>query len=156
MTPRQLERYLLLEQSGELSERQRRILDTELARSPAARDLRHELCGLAAALPEPITAPAPDAAANIAARLVQTAAPAPHFRPLTKTILAAAAALALFVSVQSFRAYRLPGPATTQLARSDADATADREWTDPLEDEFAELENVLFAISENLFEFAEL
>lgn len=156
MTPRPLENYLLLEQSGELSRRQRRALDTELAQSPAAREFRRELRGLAAALPEPTTAPSPDAVATIAARLAQTATPAPRFRRPAQTVLAAAAALALFAGIQSYRAHRSPAAAATQLALFDTEATADREWTDPLEDEFAELESLLLAISENPFEFADL
>lgn len=156
MTPRPLDHLLLLEQSGELSDRQRRVLDTELAQSPAARELHRELCGLAAALPEPTAAPSPAAAAAIAARLAQTLPSAPRFRRPAQTILAAAAALALFAGVQSYRAHRSPAAAATQLARIDTEATADRAWTDPLENDFAELESLLLAISENPFDLADL
>lgn len=156
MTPRPLKHLLLLEQSGELSDRQQRVLDAELAQSAAAREMRRALHGLAAALPEPTTPPSPDAAAHIAARLAQTAPPAPHFRRPAQIILAAAAALALFLSIQTFRTHRSPTAAAPQLARVETEAAADHEWTDPLEDDFAELERLLLAISDNPFEFADL
>ena len=68
MTPAQLEPLLLLEQSGELTDTQRRTLDAALAADPAARRLRDELRGLARALP-PAPDPAPGAAAQIAATM---------------------------------------------------------------------------------------
>ena len=142
MNPAQLEQLLLLEQSGELSPKQRRLLDAELAASPAARQARAALRGLANALPAPAASPAPDAAARIAARLAQT--PKPAFAPAWKSALAAAAALALLLGVRSYHgAPFTPAPAaTTEIA-----AAAEVEWTDPLDAEFTELETLLLAIS---------
>ena len=160
MTPAQREPLLLLEQSGELTDTQRRTLDAALAADPAARRLRDKLRGLARAIP-PAPDPAPGAAAQIAARLAQTQTNvrAPLFLPAWKPALAAAAALALLLGVQLFR----PGSpsADTDLARSETTATAENtpadDWTDPLADEFAELENLLTALSgEDPFGFAEL
>ena len=158
MTPAQLEPLLLLEQSGELTDTQRRTLDAALAADPAARRLRDELRGLARALP-PAPDPAPRAAAQIAARLQRNRKSLLAFRPAWKPALAAAAALALLLGVQLFR----PGSpsADTDLARSETTATAENtpadDWTDPLADDFTELENLLTALSaEDPFGFAEL
>lgn len=140
MNPSQLEQLLLLEQSGELSPKQRRQLDAALAAAPAARQSRDQLRSLANALPVP--QPAPDAAARIAARLAQ--APKPAFAPAWKSALAAAAALALLLGVRSYHgAPSTPASsATTEIA-----AAAEVEWTDPLDAEFTELETLLLAIS---------
>lgn len=141
MNAAQLEQLLLLEQSGELSPKQRRLLDAELAASPAARQSRAQLRSLADALPAP--APAPGAAARIAARLAQT--PKPAFAPAWKSALAAAAALAILLGVRAYHGARAPAPADSTLAA--ATVAEDEEWTDPLEAEFTELESLLLAIS---------
>ena len=155
MNPHELERLLLLEQSGELAPRQRRALDAELAASETARRLRNQLRVLATAAPEPAAAPAPDAAARIAARLRKNHKPASAFQPAWKPALAAAAALALFVGVRSFQR-----PASTSApAETAAIATAaeEEDWTDPLDAEFTELESLLAAMSTDAaFEITEL
>ena len=142
MNATQLEQLLLLEQSGELSPKQRRQLDAALAASPAARQSRDQLRGLASAIPVPAVRPAPEAAARIAARLAH--APKPAFAPAWKPVLAAAAALALLLGVRSYHgAPFTPAPsASTEIA-----AAAEVEWTDPLDAEFTELETLLLAIS---------
>ena len=145
MNPHELERLLLLEQSGELAPRQRRALDAELAASETARRLRDRLRAWTAAVPPPAAAPTPDAAARIAARLRKARKPAFAFRPAWKPALAAAAALALFVGVRTFQSGR-PGPAADSAAVAAATAE-EEEWTDPLDAEFAELESLLLAIS---------
>ena len=128
MTPAQLEPLLLLEQSGELTDTQRRTLDAALAADPAA-------------------------------RLATAARPRPAFHPAWNPALAAAAALALLLGIQLFRA---GSPSSeTQLARSETPAANDSstadDWTDPLADDFTELENLLTALSaEDPFGFAEL
>ena len=142
MNPTQLEQLLLLEQSGELSPAQRRLLAAELAASPEARQSRAALRGLADALPAPAAPPAPEAAARIAARLAQAPKPSFAFLPAWKPALAAAAALALLLGVYTLR----PGPAPVETAAVAA-ATEEEEWTDPLEAEFTELESLLLAIS---------
>lgn len=153
MNPKQLEQFLLLEQSGELSPRQRRALDAGLAAAHAARRFRDQLRTLAAAVPAPAAGPAPGAAVRIAARL--QAPPVSAFRPAWKPALAAAAALALFIGVRAFR----PAPVSIPAAETAAVATAaeEEEWTDPLDADFTELESLLAAISSNdAFEITEL
>ena len=155
MNPNQLERLLLLEQPGELTAKQRRALEAELAASSAARRFRDQLRALAGAVPPPAAGPAPDAAARIAARLRHDRQSFLVFRPVWKPALAAAAALALFVGVRSFQR-----PASTSApAETAAIATAaeEEDWTDPLDAEFTELESLLAAMSTDAaFEITEL
>ena len=155
MNPHELERLLLLEQSGELAPRQRRALDAELAASETARRLRNQLRVLATAAPEPAAAPAPDAAARIAARLHAKPKPVFAFQPAWKPALAAAAALALFVGVRSFqRPAATPAPAETAAV---ATAAEEEDWSDPLDAEFTELESLMANISSyDAYEITEL
>ena len=148
MNSNQLEQLLLLESSGELSPSQRRALDAELAASPEARRFRDQLRALAAAAPAPAAGPAPDAAARIAARL------APRLRMVVwKPLLATAAALALLLSVYTFR----PDPASAPIETAAVETAADEEWTDPLDADFTELEELLYAIAaDESFEISEL
>lgn len=143
MNPKQLEQLLLREQSGELSPRQRRELETALAASAEARRRRDDLRRLAAALPAPAAQPAPGTATKIAARLRQPARPAFNLLPAWKPALAAAAALALLLGVRAYRA----APGTAEPAPAVA-AAAEEEWTDPLETEFIALEELLAALDE--------
>ena len=154
MNPNQLEQLLLLEQSGELSTRQRRQLDRELAASAQARKLQAELRGFAQSLPAITAQPVPDVAARIDARLRHAAKPAFVFRPVWKPALAAVAALALLLGVRSYHDTRIApaDPAAVETA-----AAEEVEWTDPLEAEFTELESLLLAIStEDSLEITEL
>ena len=145
MNPMQLERLLLLEQSGELAPKQRRELEAELAGSAEARQQRDDLRRLAAALPAPAAQPVPGTATKIAARLRQPARPAFNLLPAWKPALAAAAALALILGVRAYRA--APGTAEPAPAVAAA-AAAEEEWTDPLETEFIALEELLAALDE--------
>lgn len=144
MNGKQLERLLLLEQSGELSPRQRRDLESALAAAPDARRLRADLRRFAGVLAAPTAQPAPDAAAKIAARLRPPAKPAFSPTPAWKPALAAAAALALLFGARSFR------PNLNPSAENPADSSAtaqEEDWTDPLETEFTELESLLAALA---------
>ena len=154
MNPKQLEQLLLLESSGELSPAQRRALDAELAANPAACRFRDQLRALADAAPAPAADPAPDAAARIAARLRHDGKSLLVFRPVWKPALAAAAALALFVGVRTFRPAPAAAPAETAAV---ATAAEEADWTDPLDADFTELESLLAAMSTDAaFEITEL
>lgn len=153
MNPQELERRLLLESSGELSPKQRRQLDAELAASAEARRLRDGLRRLADAIPEPAFAPAPDAVERIAERLQTAPRTAAVRRRVWKPALAAAAALALLLGLY---AVRPSAPVQTAAVEAPADAET-YEWTDPLDAEFTELETLLFAISsDDALEITEL
>jgi hypothetical protein len=157
MNPTQLERLLLLEQSRELSAPQRAALEAELAASPDARRLRDDLRRLAASLPPPTREPSADAAQRIADRLARPAPRRSAFAPAWASALAAAAALALLLGVRALRtpSSPQPSPLLAQSAPADSDAASD-EWQDPYEDDFAELENLMLAISEFELDFTEL
>ena len=146
MNAKPLEQLLLLEQSGELSPKQRRQLDAELAASEMARRLRDQLRGLAAAIPPVAVSPAPDVAARIDAQLHQASKPLISLLPAWKSALAAAAALALLLGVRAFRSPAPAIPADPVLAAG-ANAAEEAVWIDPLDADFNELESLLLAIS---------
>ena len=155
MKPEKLEQWLLLEQTGELTPRQKLQLDAELAASEAARRLRDQLHAIANALPVPTAQPAPGAAARIAARLRPAARPAFTFVAAWKPALAFAAALAFIVGIRTFQSPRPTAPAET--AAVTAAAAEEEDWSDPLDSEFTELESLLASIaSENSLETTEL
>ena len=145
MNAKRLEQLLLLEQSGELSPKQRRQLETALGAEADARRLRDELRQFAAALPAPGAQPAPDAAARIAARAGQQPVRAFAWSPAWKPALAAAAALALLFGVRTFRSH--PAPADVASVAATAQAQEEETWTDPLETEFTELESLIAALA---------
>ena len=158
MTPQQIEKLLLLEQTGELSPKQRHRLQEALATSAAARQQREQWQKMAALLPPPAwqPAPAPEAAARIAARLQATeAATAPIRRPyaLHPAWAAAAAILILLAISAALLRPTAPAPltATAEIEADEWDA-----WDDPLEADFAALENLLAEISAEPFELADL
>jgi hypothetical protein len=156
MNPDTLNQLLLLEQSGELTPDQRKDLDAELAENQEARAQQATLRDLATAIPPVEIPPAGDAAARIAARLAQSPAPARHslFLPVWKPALAAAAALALLLGVQSWRS---PDAQTVETAQVQVSVEEDDLWSDPLEAEFAELDSLLAAIdSDQNTQFLEL
>lgn len=146
MNTQKLEQLLLLEQSGELSPKQRRQLDAELAASAEARQARNELRGLAAAILTPAAPPATTEAARIGARLQQASKPAVAFLPAWKPAFAAAAALALLLGVRTYHAHQLPVASESAVASSAAEVQAE-EWTDPLDAEFTELESLIETMS---------
>ncbi|MGD9781888.1 MAG: anti-sigma factor [Kiritimatiellia bacterium] len=153
MNATQWERLLLLEQSGELSPARRRELDAALAASPEARQRRRELRGLAAVVRSAPVQPAPGSVDRIAARLRTPRKTAFAFLPAWKPTLAAAAALALVVGVRSYRG----GHASPEIVPVAASAsTQENEWSDPFDDELADLENLLLAISDSPYDIIEL
>ena len=146
------ERLLLLEQSGELTPAQRRALDAELATSATARLRRDQLRLIADAIPPPPTAPAPDAARQLAARLTAPR-PARFGAAARNAALAAAAALALLLGI---RAHRSPSSAPPPLAAAAAEHLEDDAWEDPLESDFADLETLMLAVLEYELDFSDL
>ena len=159
MNPARLEQLLLLDQAGELPPRQRQSLAAELAANPDARHRRAELLGLAKAISPAPTGPAPGAAEAIAARLAQLQTPAAAFRPVWKPALAAAAALALLLGISLFPtgpASTPDSPALAMAVPTETAEPAENDWSDPLEAEFAELESLLLAISDDPFEHIDL
>ena len=155
MNPNQLELLLLLEQSGELSPQQRRELDAELGASAEARCQRAQLRSFAAAIPTSPAQPAPGTAQLIHARLQSQQKPSTAFHPAWKSALTAAAALALLIGVHAYRGKTNPIPSEPTVASSTV--VEEEEWTDPLDSEFTELENLISTFStDDTFEMTEI
>ena len=145
MNPQQLERLVLLESTGELSRRQRRVLEAGLASSAEARQFRDQLRRFGAVLPVPAGPCASEVAAQIDARLKAQRAVRPVFRPGWKAACAVAALVALLAGVQVVRHDR-GGVAASGSVPSLAGVEA--EWSDPLETDFAELEELLASLDD--------
>ncbi len=153
MNPKQLEHLLLLEQSGELSPKQRRTLDAELAAHPSTRQLRKELRGLTALIPSPAAPPSSQSTAAIHARLNSPAKTTSAFRPAWKPALAAVAALSLLLGIHTYHT-KTPSSFPPVVAST---TTQEEEWTDPLDSEFTELESLIATIStDSTFEISEI
>ena len=152
MNPADIEKLVLLQQSGEISPADQRRLDAALAASPDARRFRESLLSFAAAASSLHPQPNPDSAARIAARLSSPRARARAWKPL----LAAAAAAALLLGALSLRSSLRPGPHApggTSFAEANL---PDEDWTDPYDADFAELETLLSSISTDPFDSMEL
>ena len=153
MNPKQLEQLLLLEQSGELSPKQRRTLDAELAAHSSAYPLRKELRNLTASIPSPTAIPSTLSTSAIHARLSQSSKAPSGFRPAWKPALAAVAALSLLLGIHTYHA-KTPISSTPTVASM---TTEEEEWTDPLDSEFTELESLIATIStDNTYEITEI
>ena len=138
-TPK-LEKLLLLEQSGELSSRQRRCLDRELRRSAEARRMRDSLQIMRAAVAVPETEPAPWSVVKINARLRGELRAVTLSRVL-KPALALAACLLVAVSLFEF-SRPAPSPVVAVTVTTEVDV-----WNDPLGEDLDKLENLILAIS---------
>ena len=153
MTPQQNEKLQLLEQTGELSskQRQRHRSFGHIRRRATARTMAEN--GRPA--PPCVAAPAPEAAARIAARLQATeAATAPIRRPYALHPAWAAAAILILLAISAaLLRPTAPAPltATAEIEADEWDA-----WDDPLEADFAALENLLADIAAEPFELADL
>lgn len=155
MNLNQLERLLLLEQSGEISPKQRRALDAELGASAGARRQRDQIRGFAASVPSSTATPSPGTVQRIHARLQSRPTPSPIFHPVWKSALASAAALALLIGVHAYRSSTNPIPSEPAVAS--VTTASEEEWTDPLDSEFTELESLIATFStDNTFEMTEI
>ncbi len=141
MKTKKLEKWLLLEQSGELSPRQLRRLDRELSGSEEARALRKELSRLKGVIVTPDVEPSPWAVAQITARLREESRPAIPLSIL-KPVLALAACLALMLGIGNFHGERASSTSTVVIASAGVDV-----WDDPIEADLSKLENLIVAIS---------
>jgi ferric-dicitrate binding protein FerR (iron transport regulator) len=142
MKTNKLEKWLLLEASGELSPRQLRQLDRELTASEDARALRQELGRLKGSILLPEIEPSPWTVARIAARLREERHPAFLFSNGWKPALALAACLILVVGIFNFHGKQNSSSLATVVAAAGVDV-----WNDPLEEDLSRLERQIMAIS---------
>lgn len=147
MKTKKLEKWVLLEQSGELSPRKQKILNA----CPEAPAKRAELAGLLAAVQPPDAEPSPWAAAKIDARLRterrSLLLPARVWQP----VLALAACLTL--AVMTFDFAPEPSPISTEAIAAAVEGGA---WSTSFEEDLAELEGLILAISDTPLDITEM
>jgi ferric-dicitrate binding protein FerR (iron transport regulator) len=142
MKRKKLEKWLLLEASGELSPRQLRRLDRELAVSEDARALRQELGRLKGSIFLPEIEPSPWTVTRIAARLREDRRSVLTVTQALRPILALAACLTLVVGILNFHGKQNSSSLATVVAAAGVDV-----WNDPLEEDLSRLERQIMAIS---------
>jgi hypothetical protein len=146
MNAKKLEKWILLEQTGELSPRKQRILNA----CPQAAEKRAELTALQAAASSGKQEPSPWAVTRIAARL--RTEKRPYLLPVRiwQPILALAACLTLFFTTIDF-----PSEPSAVAVASVEVGVAD-EWNVQFEEDLAELENLILAISGDPLDIMEM
>ncbi|MGE4489838.1 MAG: hypothetical protein AB7E95_09875 [Kiritimatiellales bacterium] len=147
MKTTKLEKWLLLEQTGELSAKQLRVLGRELEASEEARTLRDALNRLSRAVDKTTDDPDPWVVTKINARL---RAEQPHLSLVSrvwKPVLALAACLLAVAGIWSFHGTDTPVATVASVAPAAATVKSDDGWTDPFEEDLEELENLIVAIS---------
>jgi hypothetical protein len=133
-----LEKWVLLEQSGELSPRRQRKLEA----CPETQAKRDEYQALCAAVQIPDVEPSPWAVTKIAARLREERHPVLTFSKVWKPVFLTAACLTLVVS--TFNLNQAPsGPSALAVVTA---VEAD-EWNVQFEEDLVELESLILAIS---------
>ena len=135
MKTTKLEKLILLEQSGELSAQQRRLLDA----CPEAKAKRDELTVLHAATPLLEVEPSPWTATKIAARLREEPRPVLRFSKVWKPVFLTTACLMLVVSTFDFKQ---TVPDAVVVTETEMDG-----WNNQFEDDLVELESLILAIS---------
>ena len=151
MKTKKIEKWLLLEQSGELSPRQLRLLNHELAVSDDARRLRLELNMLSSSINKPEVEPSPWAVAKIAARLHGERLPVFNFYKIWKPALALAAGLTIVAGILNFHGEQTSSTSTGVLTVAGVDV-----WDDPFEKDLCKLENLIVAISDDPADIMEM
>ncbi len=144
MKTTKLEKLILLEQSGELSARQRRQLNA----CPEAQTKRDELTVLHAATLLSDVEPDPWAATKIAARLRNERRPIVTFSKVWKPVFLTAACLTLAVNAFNFKQTSTE-PAV--VAETEMDV-----WNNQFEEDLVELESLILAMSGDLVDSMEM
>lgn len=152
MKTEKLEKWLLLEQSGELSPRQLGRLGRELADSKEARALRNELRRLKGAVITPEVEPSPWPVSRIIARLNQEPILFVNLYKVLKPALALAAGLVIVAGILNFHGEQTSSTSTAVLlAAAEVDV-----WNDPIGEDMGKLENLMVAISGDPLDIMEM
>jgi len=141
MKRKKLEKWLLLEQSGELSPQQLRQLGRELAVSEDARILRQELGQLKGCILLPEIEPSPWTVTKITSRLREEHRPALTVTRAFKPALALATGLMVVVGILNFHEGQNSSAPVAVVAAAGVDV-----WNDPLEEDLSRLESQIAAI----------
>jgi len=144
MKTKKMEKWLLLESSGELSLRRKRLLDV----GPEAQAKRDELKALCEALPALEAEPAPWAAVKIVARLREERRLRLTFSRVWKPVFLTAACLTLVVSTFNFK-QTAPVPVAVVATEMDV-------WDVQFEEDLVELESLIRTISDSSLEIVEM
>lgn len=147
----QLERWLLLEQSGELPPRRLRRLEQALLASEEGRRMRVELIRLNESIREPDTTLSPWMVSGIHARLQDVRCAPLRFSGVWKSALATAACLAVAFGLWTFHGGGVFSTSDAVVAVDEADV-----WYDPFEEKLSELENLIVAISGDSLDIMEM
>ncbi len=137
MNAKQIEKWILLEQSGELSPRRQKVLNA----SPEADAKRAELNALCAAVTSPDVEPSPWAVTRINARLQTERRSILLPARVWKPILTLAACLTLAIATFDFMPESSP-VSVAAVAVGETDV-----WSVQFEEDLAELESLILAIS---------
>lgn len=151
MKKKKLEKWLLLEQSGELSPRQLRRLGRELAASEDARMLRQEFERLRGSILFPQIEPSSWTVAKIAARLRQERRPMLTVTRALKPVFALAAGLLIITGVLNFHGRQISSTSDAVVTAAGVDV-----WSDPLEEDLSRLERQIVAISGESLDIMEM
>lgn len=138
MNAKKLEKWVLLEQTGELSPRRQKILNA----CPEAQVKRNEFNALMAAVPVADAEPSPWTATRIHARLQQERRPVLLPARVWQPILALAACLTLVVTTFNFTPESSP-TSVAAVAVGEVDT-----WGVQFEEDLVELEGLILAISD--------
>lgn len=156
MKTKTIEKWLLLEQTGELSPRRRRLLNA----SAEAQKKRDELNALRRVLPESNPELSPWMVAKIEARLRTERRVSAGFSNVWKPALALAACLALIVGVVNTFHGNTTSSASAVAAAAIVAAPPVPEgvdvWSVPNEEDLDELERLIVAISYEPFDIMEM
>jgi len=148
MKTEKLEKWLLLEQTGELSVRRCR----KLAACPEAQTKREELNALRIALPILNAEASPWVVTKIVARLRTECQPASGFSKAWKPALALAACLALVTAILNFHGEQTSSaPSVAVVATAGVDV-----WSVPIEEDLSKLESLIVAISSDPLDIMEM
>jgi ferric-dicitrate binding protein FerR (iron transport regulator) len=152
MNIKKLERWLYLEQSGELSARRLRRLERGLQACAEARQMRKDLSRMHRAVGEADVTVSAQTVSQIDARLRAgdrtTAGAFPGWKP----VLALAACLAVALGLWNFHGGReVSSPFFPVIASAEVDV-----WSDSLEEELTRLENLIASLSGDPLDIMEM
>lgn len=154
MKIKKIEKWLMLEQSGELTPRKLTRLGRELEKSEEARRLRADLALLSRSIQPSTAEPDPWAVTKIEARLRREPGRTMRMPHAWKSALAAAACLVIALHVVNLNMNQPLTPAPKAVATTPA--VSQDVLSDPLEDDFAALESLILAISGDPLDIMEI
>lgn len=146
MNAKKMEKWILLEQTGELSPRKQKILDA----CPQAQAKRDELNALFAAVPDVKTDASPWAVTRINARLQTERRSILLPIRVWQPVLVLTACLVLFVTTIDFTPVSFPvADASVEVGVADV-------WNVQFEEDLAELESLILAMSDDPLDIMEM